>query len=48
MQYCSKNGESYPVFVETVPTPVNKTGSWRFLSPVRKEKISPCRVSLPT
>jgi|LSQX01.2.fsa_nt_gb NADPH-dependent glutamate synthase beta subunit-like oxidoreductase len=47
MQYCSENGQSSPVFVETVPTPVNKTGSWRFLTPVRKEKISPCRVLCP-
>jgi NADPH-dependent glutamate synthase beta subunit-like oxidoreductase/ferredoxin len=47
MQNCSKNGQGSPVFVETVPTSVNKTGSWRFLTPVRKEKKSPCRVLCP-
>ena len=47
MQYCSKSGQRPTVFVETVPTSANKTGSWRFLSPVRKEKVSPCRVLCP-
>lgn len=29
------------------PTLVNKTGLWKFLAPVRKEKISPCRAACP-
>ncbi len=36
-----------PVFQETIPTTENKTGLWRFLTPVRKEKISSCRKSCP-
>ncbi|MDO9535126.1 MAG: FAD-dependent oxidoreductase [Bacillota bacterium] len=36
-----------PISVETVSTRVNKTGLWRFLTPVRKEKISPCRSHCP-
>lgn len=36
-----------PVSVETVSTRVNKTGLWRFLTPVRKEKVSPCRFLCP-
>lgn len=33
--------------IETIPTLVNKTGLWRFLTPVRKEKLSPCRALCP-
>ncbi len=33
--------------IETIPTPVNKTGLWRFLTPVRKELVSPCRALCP-
>jgi formate dehydrogenase (NADP+) beta subunit len=48
MQFCSDSKRGYsPVSVETVPTPVNKTGLWRFLTPVRKEKVSPCRAACP-
>ena len=36
-----------PVYPETIPTPVNQTGSWRFLTPVRREKTSPCRQLCP-
>jgi len=36
-----------PVYPETIPTPVNQTGSWRFLTPVRREKISSCRQLCP-
>lgn len=32
---------------EVIPTTVNKTGLWRFLTPVFREKISPCRLSCP-
>ncbi len=37
------------VFVScgTVPTRVNHTGLWRFLTPVREEKLAPCRQSCP-
>ncbi|RJX27068.1 MAG: FAD-dependent oxidoreductase [Dethiobacter sp.] len=36
-----------PAYLETVPTLVNKTGLWRFLTPVRREKVSPCRMLCP-
>lgn len=36
-----------PVYPETIPTTVNQTGSWRFLTPVRVEKTSPCRQLCP-
>lgn len=32
---------------EVIPTTVNKTGLWRFLTPVFQEKVSPCRLSCP-
>ena len=32
---------------ETIPTTVNKTGLWRFLTPVHREKPSPCRLLCP-
>ena len=38
---------SEPISVETVSTRVNKTGLWRFLTPIRKEKVSPCRSLCP-
>lgn len=36
-----------PVFPEKVPTLVNKTGLWRFLTPVYREKMSPCQNNCP-
>lgn len=35
------------VFPEIVPTLVNKTGLWRFLTPTYREKISPCQNKCP-
>lgn len=31
----------------TVPTRLNKTGDWRFMTPVRREKTSPCTADCP-
>ncbi len=48
MHISSENRFSVPVLTfDTVPTLVNKTGQWRFLTPVRQEKISPCRAACP-
>ena len=47
MQLLGKSPFPLSPVIETVPTLVNKTGSWRFLTPVRKEKISPCRALCP-
>ncbi len=33
--------------IETVPTTVNRTGLWRFLTPVRREKAAPCQTLCP-
>lgn len=32
---------------ETIPTTVNKTGLWRFLTPVFRERYAPCRLACP-
>ncbi|MGI6307096.1 MAG: FAD-dependent oxidoreductase [Dethiobacteria bacterium] len=48
MQFSSESGWPRPgQLQETIPTPVNKTGSWRFLTPVRRENNSPCRLLCP-
>lgn len=48
MQFSSKSGWPRPgVLQETVPTPMNKTGSWRFLTPVFRNSNAPCRLSCP-
>ncbi|NLJ56563.1 MAG: FAD-dependent oxidoreductase [Firmicutes bacterium] len=48
MQFSSKSGWPRPgVLQETVPTPMNKTGSWRFLTPVFQESNAPCRLACP-
>lgn len=48
MQFASKSGWPRPgVLPETVPTPINKTGSWRFLTPVFRENNAPCRLACP-
>ena len=48
MRTLDKDGYALPpVYQETVPTTENKTGLWRFLTPIRREKISPCRKSCP-
>jgi NADPH-dependent glutamate synthase beta subunit-like oxidoreductase/Pyruvate/2-oxoacid:ferredoxin oxidoreductase delta subunit len=33
--------------IEFIPTPVNKTGLWRFLTPVLREKPAPCQALCP-
>lgn len=33
--------------IEFVPTPANKTGLWRFLTPVLRENLAPCRALCP-
>jgi NADPH-dependent glutamate synthase beta subunit-like oxidoreductase/Pyruvate/2-oxoacid:ferredoxin oxidoreductase delta subunit len=48
MLYANRNNYfPEPTSVETVSTRVNKTGLWRFLTPLRKEKVSPCRSLCP-
>ena len=48
MQFSSESGWPRPgQLQETIPTPVNKTGSWRFLTPLRRENNSPCRLLCP-
>lgn len=47
MQLSGKNPFPLSPVIETVPTLVNKTGAWRFLTPLHKEKISPCRALCP-
>ena len=37
----------YKIGSGSIPTLVNKTGDWRFLTPVRREKVSPCRAACP-
>lgn len=48
MQFSGESGRLRPgQLQETIPTTVNKTGLWRFLTPVRREKFSPCRLLCP-
>lgn len=37
----------YRIGCGTMPALVNKTGDWRFTTPVRREKTSPCRAACP-
>ncbi|MDW7650158.1 MAG: FAD-dependent oxidoreductase [Bacillota bacterium] len=37
----------YNIGSGTMPTLVNKTGDWRFTTPVRREKTSPCTAACP-
>lgn len=37
----------YKISIGDIPTLANKTGSWRFLTPIRKEKEAPCRGGCP-
>lgn len=43
----NKNPLPLSPVIETIPTLVNKTGLWRFLTPVRKVRLSPCRALCP-
>lgn len=43
----NKNSLPLSPVIETIPTLVNKTGLWRFLTPVRKDRLSPCRALCP-
>ena len=45
---CREEGsELYRIGNGTIPTLMNKTGDWRFSTPVRRETTSPCRAACP-
>lgn len=37
----------YKIGSGSIPTLINKTGDWRFLTPVRREKTAPCSAACP-
>ncbi|MBS4023738.1 MAG: FAD-dependent oxidoreductase [Dethiobacter sp.] len=47
LPYRESSGVPYKISVGTLPVQLNKTGDWRFLTPVRREKVSPCTAQCP-
>jgi NADPH-dependent glutamate synthase beta subunit-like oxidoreductase/NAD-dependent dihydropyrimidine dehydrogenase PreA subunit len=47
LPYRESSGVPYKISVGTMPVQLNKTGDWRFLTPVRREKAAPCTAACP-